>query len=69
MQCKKVNMDNYRCYLTARVQIFKSSGQDLTREKSIILQVHHLVLEMETLMIAPLVTVTVMMSPSLSIPA
>ena len=27
-------MDNYRCYLMVRVQIFKSSGQDLTREKS-----------------------------------
>jgi hypothetical protein len=24
----KVNMDNYRCYLLARVWIFKSSGQD-----------------------------------------
>jgi hypothetical protein len=24
MQCQKVNMDNYRCYLTARVRIFKS---------------------------------------------
>jgi hypothetical protein len=24
----KVNMDNYRCYLPARVRIFKSSGQD-----------------------------------------
>jgi hypothetical protein len=24
----KVNMDNYRCYLSARVHIFKSSGYD-----------------------------------------
>ena len=30
----KVNMDNYRCYLTARVQIFKSSEQDLAGEES-----------------------------------
>ena len=61
----KVNMDNYRCYLTARVWIFKSSEQDLAGEESFTFQVHHLVLGVETLMIAPLVTlVTVLPSPS-----
>ena len=55
----KVNMDNYRCYLTAKVWIFKSSGQDLAEEGSFTLRVHHLVLRMETLMIAPLVTVSI----------
>jgi hypothetical protein len=25
-------MDNYRCYLTTRAQIFKSFGQDLARD-------------------------------------
>ena len=65
----KVNMDNYRCYLPARVQIFKSSEQDSSLVL-FILQVHLLVLEMETLMVAPLVTVTLMMMPpSLSTPA
>jgi hypothetical protein len=68
MQCYRVNMDNYRCYFPVRVRIFKSSGQDLTREKSI-LQVHHPVLKMEPLMVAPLVMVTQLMPPSLSIPA
>ena len=64
----KVNMDNYRCYLMARVWIFKSSGQDLAGEESFTLWVHHLVLRMETLMIAPLVT-QVMMLSFLSLPA
>ena len=62
-------MDNYRCYLSARVQNFKSSGQDFTGEKPFILQVHHPVSAMETQMAAYLVTVSLMvMSPSLSIP-
>jgi hypothetical protein len=43
----KVNMDNYRCYLSARVRIFKSSEQDLIGEKSFILWVHLPVLEMK----------------------
>jgi hypothetical protein len=69
MQYEEVNMDNYRCYLSVRVQIFKSSGQDLTGEKSFILWVHHPVSKMETLMVAPLAMVTLMMiSPSISIP-
>ena len=63
-------MDNYLCYLMARVQIFKSSGQDLAREKSFTLWVHHLVSTMETQMVAHLVMVSLMvMSPSLSISA
>ena len=64
----KVNMDNYRCFLMARVQIFKSSGHDLAGEESFTFWVHHPVLGMETLMIAPLVTL-VMMLPSPSTPA
>jgi hypothetical protein len=61
-------MDNYRCYLTARVQIFKSSGHDLAGEKFFILRVHHPVLGMETLTVVPLVTVSLMMMiPFLSI--
>ena len=61
----KVNMDNYRCYLTARVWIFKSSRQDLAREESFTFRVHRPVPAMETLMIAPLVTlVTMLPSPS-----
>ena len=48
MQCEKVNMDNYRCYLTARIWIFKSSGQDLARETFFTLRVHHPVSMMET---------------------
>ena len=61
----KVNMDNYRCYLTARVRIFKSSGQDLAGEESFTFWVHHPVPTMETLMIVPLVTlVTILHSPS-----
>ena len=51
MQCYEVNMDNYRCYLSTRVQNFKSSGQDLTREEPFILRVHHLVSAMETWML------------------
>ena len=63
-------MDNYRYYLTARVWIFKSFGQDLAGEKSFTLRVHHPVLEIETQMAAHLMTVSLMvMSPSLSIPA
>ena len=54
-------MDNYRCYLTVRVQIFKSSGQDLAGEKFFTLQVHHPVSTMETQMAAYLVTVSLMM--------
>ena len=34
-------MDNYRCYLTVRVLIFKSFEQDLTGEKFFIPLVHH----------------------------
>ena len=64
----KVNMDNYRCYLTVRVRIFKSSRQDLAGEESFTLLVHHPIPGMETLMIAPLVTL-VMMLPSPSTPA
>ena len=64
----KVNMDNYRCYLMARVWIFKSSGQDLAGEESFTLWVHHPVLAMATLMIAPLVTLVTML-PSPSTPA
>ena len=64
----KVNMDNYRCYLMARVRIFKSSRQDLAGEKFFTLWVHHLVSTMVTQMAAHLVTVCLMvMSPSLSI--
>ena len=63
-------MDNYRCYLKARVRIFKSFGHDLAGEKFFTLRVHHLVSTMETQMAAHLVTVSLMvMSPSLSIPA
>ena len=51
----KVNMDNYRCYLTAMVQIFKSSGQDFF-PILFIPWVHQPVLGMETLMVAALVT-------------
>ena len=68
MQCGKVNMDNYRCYLLARVRIFKSSGHDFS-PILLILWVHLPVLKMETLMVAPLVMVTLMMMPpSLSTP-
>ena len=62
----KINMDNYRYYFTARVQIFKSSEQDFTLVL-FILRVHHPILVMETLMVAPLVIL--MMSPSPSTPA
>ena len=63
-------MDNYRCYIMARVQIFEFSEQDLAGEKFFTLCVHHLVSTMETKMAAHLVTVSLMVvSPSLSIPA
>ena len=64
----KVNMDNYRCFLMARVQIFKSSGHDLAGEESLTFWVHHPAPTMETLMIAPLVTLVTML-PSPSTPA
>ena len=60
-------MDNYRCYLTARVHIFKSSGHD-SFPILFIPWVHQSVPRMETLMVAPLVTL-VMMLPSPSTPA
>jgi len=63
-------MDNYRCYLMAKVWIFKSSKQDLVGEKLFTLWVHHPVSTMETQMAAHLVTMSLMvMSPSLSVPA
>ena len=62
MQCGRVNMDNYPFYLPARVRIFKSSGQDFSLDL-LILRVHLPVLEIETLMVAPLVVVTLMMMP------
>ena len=58
---KKVNMDNYRCYLMARVWIFKSSKQDSTEEESFTFWVHRPVLAMETQMAAYLVTVSLML--------
>ena len=61
----KINMDNYRYYLMAKVRIFKSSGQDFT-PVLFILWVHHPMSMMETLMVAPLVIL--MMSPSPSTP-
>ena len=58
-------MGNYRCYLTAMVQIFKSSGQDSAGEESFTFWVHHLVSAMETQMTAYLVMVSLMkMLPS-----
>jgi hypothetical protein len=63
----KVNIYNYRCYLSARVRIFKSSRQDFF-PILFILWVHHPVSGMETLMVAPLVILTQMMSPFSSIP-
>ena len=67
MQCGKVIMDNYRCYHMAMVRIFKSSRLD-SSPNLFILWVHLLVPEMEILMVAPLVMVTLLMSPFLSIP-
>ena len=64
---KKVNMDNYRCYLPARVRVFKSSGH-YSSPILFILLVHLSVPRMETLMVAPLVMVTRMMSPFPSTP-
>ena len=66
MQRGKVNMDNYRYYLTARVRIFKSSRHDSSPILFILLE-HLSVLGME--MVAPLVMVTRMMSPFPSTPA
>ena len=54
-------MDNYRCYLMARVWIFKSSGQDLAGEESFTFRVHRSVSAMETQMAAYLVMVSLMM--------
>ena len=58
----KINIDNYQCYLLAMVWIFKSSGYDFS-PILFILWVHLSVLEMETLMIALLVMVTLMTTP------
>jgi len=54
-------MNNYRCYLTTRVWIFKSSGQNSVREESFTFRVYHPVLDIETHMAAYLVTVSLMM--------
>ena len=54
-------MDNYRCYLTARVWIFKSSGQASVGEESFTFHVYYSVSLMETRMAAYLVTVSLMM--------
>ena len=62
MQCERVNMDNYLFYLPARVQCFKSSEQDLNSEV-LYSSGHQSIPEMETLMVAPLVMVTLMMMP------
>ena len=59
----KINMDNYRYYLTVRVRIFKSSGQGFT-PVLFILQVHHPISVIETLMVAPLVIMVMSPSPS-----
>ena len=61
-------MDNYQLYLLARVWIFKSSRQDSSLVL-FILSVHLSVSEIETLMVAPLVMVTLMMSLFPSTPA
>ena len=60
-------MDNYRCYLSARVWNFMSSGQDFS-PILFIPWAHLLIPKMETLTVAPLVTL-VMLLPSPSIPA
>ena len=54
-------MDNYRCYLTARVRIFNAFGQDSAGEESFTFRVHRSVSAMETQMAAYLVTVSLMM--------
>ena len=59
-------MDNYRCYLMARVWIFKSFGHE-TFLILFIPWVHQPVSGMETLMVVPLMTLVVML-PFLSIP-
>ena len=61
MQCYKVDMDNYQFYLLARVRIFKSPGQDFS-SVLFIAWMHLPVAEMETLTVAPLVMVTLMMT-------
>ena len=66
MQYLNINMDNYRCYLRARVQIFKSFGQD-SFPILFIPWVHQLVPGMGTLMVAALVTLVVILP--FSIPA
>ena len=53
-------MDNYRYYLSARVLNFKSSGQD-SFPILFIPWVHQSVPGMETLMVAPLVTLVAML--------
>ena len=53
-------MNNYQCYLTARVWIFKSSEHD-SFPILFIPWVHQSVLGMETLMVAPLVTLVAML--------
>jgi hypothetical protein len=58
-------MDNYRCYLSVWVQIFKSSGQDFF--SNLVIPRVHLSTLMETLMVAPLVLVTLMMLSSSSV--
>ena len=60
-------MDNYQCYLMARVWIFKSSGQDSVREESFTFRVYHPVSAMETQMATYLVTVSLMMMLSSSV--
>ena len=54
-------MNNYRCYLMTRVQIFKSFRQDSAGEESFTFWVHHPGSAMETQMAAYLVTVSLMM--------
>ena len=53
-------MDNYRYYLSARVWIFKSSRRD-SFPLLFIPWVNQSVSRMETLMVAPLVTLVVML--------
>ena len=54
-------MDNYRCYLMARVQIFKSSRQNSAGEESFTFWVHYPVSTMETQMAAYLMIISLMM--------
>ena len=63
MQCEKVNMDNYQFLPLGEGSYFlKSSRQDFS-PMLFILEVHLSVSEMETLMVAPLVLVTLMLLP------